>query len=115
MLVASVALTAVRGDTLVLEFAVTDEAGVVSNITGTTPAFALAPIRGGTTLESPASATAAVTDAEGGLFRVTMAASVTATLTLEVYRYQALLEDLSDNVQTVARGTIHFVDRQATA
>ena len=114
MLYASVALTAVRGDTLTLEFTVTDQDGVVSNITGTTPVFALRSLRGETVIQSPSDATATLTDPTNGLFRVTVPASVTNLLTQELYSYQAILDDISDNRQTVARGSIHFINKDVS-
>lgn len=106
MLSAAVALTAVRGDSLVLEFLVTDEAGAVANITGTTPRFAVE------SLSDPADrieVVGTVTNAEGGLFRATLTREQTEGLA-GVYRAHAVLDDLSDNRQTVSRGTIHFVE-----
>jgi len=111
MLTASVGLTHVRGDTLVLEFLVTDEAGAVADITGTTPMFALSELREEIpAVESPDNATATITSAAGGTFRVTVAASVTDDLS-GLWVYQARLDDLSGNRQTVSRGTILFVDQ----
>ena len=111
MLSASVGLTAVKGDTLQLEFSVVDSVGAVANITGSSPLFALSRLReDDPVVESPTSATATVTNGPDGVFRVTVAATVTELLD-GLYRFQALLVDLSGNRQTVSIGTINFVDQ----
>lgn len=106
MLAAAVGLTAVRGDSLVLQFLVTDEAGAVANITGTTPRLA---VERWSDPDDRLQVEGTVTDAEGGLFRVTLTREQTQALA-GLYAYQAVLDDLSDNRQTVSRGTIHFVE-----
>lgn len=106
MLSAAVGLTAVRGDSLVLEFLVTDEAGTVANITGTTPRLAVESLSDPT---DRLEVIGTVTDAEAGVFRASLTREQTEGLA-GLYAYQAALDDLSDNRQTVSRGTVHFVE-----
>lgn len=105
MFAACVGLTVVSGDSLLLEFEVTDDQGEVAIITGTTPEFVLVAAR-----DPSDSLTVAgvITDGPNGLFRVTVTSAQTAGLS-GVYRYQASLEDVSGDRQTVSRGTVNFV------
>lgn len=106
MLAAAVGLTAVRGDSLVLEFLVTDQAGDVADITGTTPRFAVEKLTDPT---DRIQVVGTVTDATGGLFRAALTPAQTVGLS-GLYGYHALLDDASNNRQTVALGTINFIE-----
>lgn len=105
------ALEYVAGDDVELEFTVTDQDGVVANITGDTVRFGIAPLLRGQSIlgteTSPATATYTLTNPSGGIFHVLIDGEDTADL-LGVYRWQCELEDVSGGHQTILDGTITF-------
>jgi hypothetical protein len=92
-----------------LRFAVTDsETGNPENLTGYTIRFAARRAPGdAAVIESPTSASVVVTDAPGGIYTVTVAASVTLNLTGS-YMWQSEVQ-LGGIVSTVARGYLAFL------
>jgi hypothetical protein len=108
MLSAALSLGYLAGDSIELDFAVTDEAGEVANLTGDTVQFAIANRAGDVILGTEdGSATVTITDAPGGLFSISVAPQLTVDL-LGTYRFQVRLVDVSGNAATVAFGFLSF-------
>lgn len=109
-LAAVVSLRVRAGDDLVLEFAVTRDGDEV-DLTAMTPRFAVRRKPGATAVVTTEggtpTATAAITNAAGGVYRVTVDKTVTAGLS-GTYRFESELQDGSGDVATVARGFLTF-------
>lgn len=97
----------IAGDQIQITFTVTDAiTGAPVPLTGTTPRFAIA--RGATVVvQTPTTATATITDAAGGIWRVTVAPSVTRTLA-GTYTWQASIVDATGAVLTIAEGLLEI-------
>ena len=110
-LVASVSLSYMAGDDLLLQFTVTDADGDAVDITGMTPRFVIARTIGETpvisTEASPATATASLTTPASGIFTIAIDGSDTDALS-GTYRFECELEDSSGDKSTVARGFMTF-------
>lgn len=102
----------VAGDSILLEFTVTDQDGAAAIITGDTIAFAVVKHAGDTpvitTEGGSPTATGTITDGAGGIFQVSVLAADTVGLG-GLYQWDAELTDATGGVQTVARGTMLFV------
>lgn len=111
-LVASVSLSYIAGDDVLLKFVVTDENGDAAIISGDTVHFSVARKAGQEPVLSTddATVTANLTNPSGGIFHVAIDNANTADLR-DTYAWQCALEDVSGNVATVARGNITFAAR----
>lgn len=106
----SVSLHYVAGNTVTLEFAVTDENDDAASIAGDTIRFILVDSDSQIVLsteESGSSVTTEATNPSGGIFTVTIEDESTAALS-GTYRFQAELEDALGDKTTVARGFLTF-------
>lgn len=106
-LAASVSLQYIAGNTVELEFAVTDENDQPAIIAGDTVRFVIADNSGPVLSTDDESVTATITNPSGGIFRIEIDEALTEPL-LGTYRFQAQLEDVSGDVATVSRGFITF-------
>lgn len=96
------------GETVQLLFTVVDDNGDPANITGMDVVFVLGRKPGETavaTTDSPANATATITNAAGGLYTVTFQSDYDF---LGTYRFESWLEDGSGNKSEPSRGYLTF-------
>jgi len=101
----------VAGDNILREFTVTDVNGDPASLAGTTIRVAAA-LRPGlpsvfSTEDSPPTATIVETDLPGGIFRLSVAGSVTAGLH-GTHEWQCEIEGAGGEVETVAGGYVTF-------
>jgi len=106
------------GDDLLLTFTVTDENGDAVNISGATCRFVLVPWFRRTAVVStesaPATATASITSAAGGIYTIAIAAADTEDL-LGVYYVESEVEDSSGDIVTVNRSQITVLRNRVAA
>lgn len=101
------------GDTVSVDFAVTDSAGVALDLTGATVKWQLAARPGSAALVTKQTSSGiTVTNAAGGLFTVAIASSDTTSLSRGRYYHEAQVTDAAGNISTVAVGHAVALTRQ---
>ena len=99
-------LTMIQGDTLALDFAITDADGAAVDLTGATIRWQMArSVYAAPDLSKAVGTGITVTSAPGGLFTVMLAPSDTADITGTFY-FEVEIVDASGNVSTPRTGEI---------
>ncbi len=105
MFTVSPRFTIVSGDTLELEFDVTDQDGQDVPLIGITVQFAVSRSLDNEMVIAPEDVALSILDADNGRFRVKAAPVLTEDLNGQ-HRFQARLTDAAGDRQTVALGTL---------